>query len=54
MLVRLHTCLVDRPIASLAFHAQGDFLAVASGHKVLPRFLHVVCIFLNEHGLRLF
>lgn len=24
----------DRPIASLAFHAQGDLLAVASGHKV--------------------
>lgn len=25
----------DRPIASLAFHAQGDLLAVASGHKVM-------------------
>lgn len=24
----------DRPIASIAFHAQGEFLAVASGHKV--------------------
>ena len=28
-------CHADRPIASLAFHAQGDLLAVASGHKVL-------------------
>lgn len=27
----LHT---DRPIASIAFHAQGEILAVASGHKV--------------------
>lgn len=27
----LHT---DRPIASIAFHAQGELLAVASGHKV--------------------
>jgi WD40 repeat protein len=26
-----------RPIASLAFHASGDYLAVASGHKVSPR-----------------
>lgn len=24
----------DRPIASIAFHAQGEVLAVASGHKV--------------------
>lgn len=24
----------DRPIASIAFHAQGELLAVASGHKV--------------------
>lgn len=24
----------DRPIASIAFHAHGEFLAVASGHKV--------------------
>lgn len=24
----------DRPIASIAFHAQGEILAVASGHKV--------------------
>lgn len=24
----------DRPIASIAFHAEGDLLAVASGHKV--------------------
>ncbi|GER55633.1 transducin family protein / WD-40 repeat family protein, partial [Striga asiatica] len=31
------TCLkvlTDRPIASIAFHAQGEFLAVASGHKL--------------------
>lgn len=27
--------LTDRPIASIAFHAKGDLLAVASGHKVL-------------------
>lgn len=29
-------CLLqaDRPIASIAFHAQGELLAVASGHKV--------------------
>lgn len=27
--------LIDRPIASIAFHAKGEFLAVASGHKVL-------------------
>lgn len=26
-----------RPIASLAFHAGGDYLAVASGHKVSHR-----------------
>lgn len=26
---------VDRPIASIAFHAEGELLAVASGHKVL-------------------
>lgn len=26
--------LTDRPIASIAFHAKGDILAVASGHKV--------------------
>lgn len=26
--------LADRPIASIAFHAQGEILAVASGHKV--------------------
>lgn len=31
----LFVCHADRPIASLAFHAQGDLLAVASGHKVL-------------------
>lgn len=24
----------DRPIASIAFHAKGELLAVASGHKV--------------------
>ena len=24
----------DRPIASIAFHAEGEVLAVASGHKV--------------------
>lgn len=30
-------CSADRPIASLAFHAQGDLLAVASGHKVMCR-----------------
>lgn len=27
--------LTDRPIASIAFHAEGELLAVASGHKVL-------------------
>ncbi len=27
--------LTDRPIASIAFHAKGDILAVASGHKVV-------------------
>ena len=29
-------CLLqaDRPIASIAFHAHGEILAVASGHKV--------------------
>lgn len=27
----------DRPIASIAFHAQGELLAVASGHKVKNR-----------------
>lgn len=27
--------LADRPIASLAFHAEGELLAVACGHKVL-------------------
>ena len=26
--------LTDRPIASIAFHAEGELLAVASGHKV--------------------
>lgn len=26
--------LPDRPIASIAFHAEGELLAVASGHKV--------------------
>lgn len=25
---------IDRPIASIAFHANGELLAVASGHKV--------------------
>lgn len=25
----------DRPIASIAFHAEGELLAVASGHKVV-------------------
>jgi len=36
--VELGKCLIcfnfGRPIASLAFHAAGIFLAVASGHKV--------------------
>ena len=36
--VELGKCLIcfnfGRPIASLAFHAAGTFLAVASGHKV--------------------
>ena len=36
--VELGKCLIcfnfGRPIASLAFHAGGTFLAVASGHKV--------------------
>ena len=27
--------VTDRCIASIAFHAKGDILAVASGHKVL-------------------
>jgi len=27
--------LTDRPIASIAFHAKGEIIAVASGHKVL-------------------
>ena len=40
----------DRPIASLAFHAQGDLLAVASGHKVTLSFPVVYpCLFLS-HG----
>ena len=38
--VEIGKCLVcfnfGRPIASLAFHAAGCFLAVASGHKVRP------------------
>lgn len=38
--LELGKCLIcfnfGRPIASLAFHAAGSFLAVASGHKVLP------------------
>lgn len=25
----------DRPISSIAFHARGELLAVASGHKVV-------------------
>lgn len=33
--------VTDRPIASIAFHAKGDILAVASGHKVLIFFLQL-------------
>lgn len=37
----------NRPIASLSFHACGDFLAVASGHRVRFSFLFfwLVCLF---------
>jgi hypothetical protein len=31
----------DRPIASIAFHAKGEILAVASGHKVRPTVLNL-------------
>lgn len=30
----LFVFVTDRPIASIAFHAEGEILAVASGHKV--------------------
>ena len=39
--------LTDRPIASIAFHAEGELLAVASGHKVL----NITLISLNLHKL---
>ncbi len=39
---------LDRPIASLAFHSQGDLLAVASGHKVELFLWSYVCMFLCE------
>lgn len=39
---------VDWPIASLAFHSQGDLLAVASGHKVELFLWSYVCMFLCE------
>lgn len=35
--------VTDRPIASIAFHAKGDILAVASGHKVLIFVLQLFC-----------
>lgn len=38
LLLNLVLLYADRPIASIAFHAQGELLAVASGHKV--RFLN--------------
>lgn len=35
MFLYLCPCFVaDRPIASIAFHAEGELLAVAAGHKV--------------------
>lgn len=43
-----------RPIASIAFHAQGELLAVASGHKVRAfswKFDIIIFIFIN--GLNL-
>ncbi len=39
---------LDRPIASLAFHSQGDLLAVASGHKVELFLWSFVCMSLCE------
>lgn len=44
------TCFLhaDRPIASIAFHAQGEFLAVASGHKVRNLDISIELIFLLD------
>ena len=39
----------DRPIASIAFHAEGELLAVAAGHKVF-----IPTSFLCLFGLSLF
>lgn len=53
--VELGKCLIcfnfGRPIASLAFHAAGTFLAVASGHKVSH--LPLQCSLLRERHYRL-
>ena len=35
--------VTDRHIASIAFHAKGDILAVASGHKVLIFVVQLFC-----------
>lgn len=39
-----YVLLIDRPIASIAFHAKGELLAVASGHKVLIVTIQSSCV----------
>lgn len=48
MLFLISLLHADRPIASIAFHAQGEVLAVASGHKVR---LTIPYLFTSVFGL---